>query len=195
MRFKNLLISLSVLFLAGGLFAADRYTLDAAHATVGFSVRHLGISNVKGTFPKLSGTLLLDEKNMNKSSVDITIDAASIDTNNSKRDEHLRGTDFFDVAKFPTITFKSSSVLKTTEGYAMTGDLTMKGVTKTVTIPFVLSGPMAHPMAPLFVVGAGGTLTVNRRDFGIDYGPAALISDEVAIDLQVEFNRPNPKKK
>lgn len=195
MRFKNLLISLSALFLTGGLFAADLYTLDAAHATVGFSVRHMGISNVKGTFPKVSGTLLLDEKNISKSSVEITIDAASIDTNNDKRDEHLRGTDFFDVAKYPEVRFKSSSVSKTADGYLVTGDLTMKGVTKSVAIPFSLSGPIAHPMAPLFVVGAGGTLTVNRRDFGIDYGPAALISDEVTIDLQVEFNRPNPKKK
>lgn len=195
MRFKSILISLSALVLAGGLFAADRYTVDPAHTTVGFSVRHLGISNVKGTFPKVSGTLVLDEKNMSKSSVEIEIVAASVDTNSDKRDEHLRGTDFFDAAKFPTITFKSSTVSKSAEGYLVTGDLTMKGITKTVAIPFSLSGPMAHPMAPLFVVGVGGTLTLNRRDFKIDYGPAALISDEVAIDLQVEFNRPTPKKK
>lgn len=195
MRFKRILISLWALVLAGGLFAADRYTVDASHSAVGFSVRHLGISNVKGTFPKISGTLVLDEKNISNSSVEIVLDAASVDTNSEKRDEHLRGTDFFDAAKFPTVTFKSTNVSKSAEGYLVTGELAMKGVTKTVEIPFSLSGPLAHPMAPLFVVGVGGTLTVNRRDFKIEYGPAALISDEVAIDIQVEFNRPNPKKK
>jgi polyisoprenoid-binding protein YceI len=194
MQIKSVLLSIVALSFAGGLFASDRYTVDEAHSTVGFSVRHLGISNVKGTFPKVSGTLVLNEKDISKSSVEITIDAGSIDTNNEKRDEHLRGKDFFEVAQFPTVTFKSERVAKTAEGYLVTGNLTMKGVTKTVAIPFSLSGPMAHPMAPLFVVGAGGTFTLNRREYKIEYGPAALISDDVAIDLQVEFTRPNPKK-
>ncbi|MBK8575366.1 MAG: YceI family protein [Elusimicrobia bacterium] len=194
MRNKNILLSVISLFLAGGLLAADTYTLDAAHATVGFSVRHLGISNVKGSFPKVEGTLRLDGKNMAKSSVEITIDAASVNTNNDKRDEHLRGTDFFDVGKFPTSTFKSTSVSKNGAGYLVTGDLTMKGVTKSVAIPFTLSGPVDHPMMPVSAVGAAGSVTINRRDFNILYGPAALISDEVVIDLQVEFTRPLPKK-
>lgn len=194
MRFKNILLSVFAVSLAGGLFAGDTYTLDAAHATVGFSVRHLGISNVKGSFPKVEGTLTLYGKNMAKSSVEITIDVASVNTNNDKRDEHLRGMDFFDVGKFPTSTFKSSSVTKTGAGYLVTGDLTMKGVTKSVTIPFTLSGPVDHPMMPVSAVGAAGSVTINRRDFNILYGPAALISDEVVIDLQVEFTRPLPKK-
>lgn len=195
MRFKNVLLSVFGLFLAGGLFAADTYTVDSAHTTVGFSVRHLGVSNVKGTFPKVSGTLMLDEKNMEKSSVDITIDAASVNTNNEKRDAHLQSPDFFDTAKFPTVTFKSKSVAKTATGYLVTGDLTMKGVTKTVSIPFTLVGPKEHPMMPVYMVGVAGALTVNRRDYHIDYGLAAMVGDEVAIDLEVEFDRPNPNKK
>ena len=192
---KSELLSVFVLALAGGLFAADTYTVDASHTTVGFSVRHMGISNVKGTFPKVSGTLMLDEKNVAKSSVDITIDPASVNTNNEKRDAHLQGPDFFDAAKFPAVTFKSKSVAKTAQGYSVVGDLTMKGVTKTVSIPFTLAGPKEHPMMPVSMVGVEGSLTVNRRDFHIDYGMAAMVGDEVTIDLEVEFNRPNPNKK
>jgi polyisoprenoid-binding protein YceI len=195
MRFKNILLSVFAVTLAGGLFAADSYTVDPAHTTVGFSVRHMGISNVKGTFPGVSGTLMLDEKNMAKSSVEITIDAASVNTNNEKRDAHLQGSDFFDVAKFPSVTFKSKTVEKTDTGYRVSGDLTMKGVTKAVTIPFTLVGPKEHPMMPVYMVGVEGALTVNRREYHIDYGMAAMVGDEVTIDLQVEFTRPNPKKK
>lgn len=190
---KKFVLSLLGLVWAGGAVAADTYTLDAAHSTVGFSVRHLGVSNVKGTFPTVSGTLTLDEKNIAKSSVDISIEAAGIDTNNAKRDEHLRNADFFDVAKFPAITFKSKGVSKSGTGYLLVGDLTIKGVTKTVNIPFTLSGPKEHPMMPVYVVGGEGSLVINRRDFNITYGMDALISDAVAIDLQVEFNRPKSK--
>jgi polyisoprenoid-binding protein YceI len=194
MHKKNVVLSVVSLFLVGGLFAAETYTLDAAHSTVGFSVRHLGLSNVKGTFPTVSGSLILDEKNIAKSSVEITIDAASVDTNSAKRDEHLRGADFFETTKYPTAHFKSKSVVKAGAGYSVTGDLTVKGVTKSVPISFTLAGPMDHPMMPVSVVGAEGTVTINRRDFNILYGPAALISDDVVIDLQVEFTRPLPKK-
>jgi polyisoprenoid-binding protein YceI len=194
MRLKNILLSLMALTLAGVISAADTYTLDASHTTVGFSVRHLGISNVKGVFPKVTGTLRLDEKNVSKSSVDISIIAASINTNDGKRDDHLRNEDFFDVAQYPTITFKSKEVSKTATGYAVNGELTMKGVTKPVTIPFTMSAPKEHPMAPLIVMGVEGTLAVNRRDYNITYGPSALISDTVTIDLQVEFTRPQAKK-
>lgn len=190
---KKLVLSLLGLVWAGGAVAADTYTLDAVHSSVGFSVRHLGLSNAKGTFPAVSGTLKLDEKNIGKSSVDITIEVASVDTNNVKRDEHLRGADFFDVEKFPAITFKSKGVSKSGPGYLLVGDLTMKGITKTVTIPFTLSGPKEHPMMPVYVVGGEGSLVINRRDFNITYGMDAMISDNVAIDLQVEFNRPKTK--
>jgi len=192
---KSGLLSVFVLAFTGGLFAADTYTVDASHTTVGFSVRHMGISNVKGTFPKVSGTLQLNEKDITKSTVDIVIEAASIDTNNEKRDAHLQGADFFETATFPTITFKSKAVTKTPTGFVVNGDLTMKGVTKTVSIPFTLVGPKEHPMMPVYMVGVEGSLMVNRRDYNINYGMAAMVGDEVSIDLQVEFNRPNPHKK
>lgn len=195
MRFKSFVLSLCAVAGAAGVFAADTYKLDASHASVGFSVRHLGISNVKGSFPRVSGTLVLDEKNIGKSSVEVTLDAASVNTNDANRDKHLRAADFFDVEKFPTITFKSTKVVRKDDGYVATGDLTIKGVTKSVEIPFTLSGPIENPMYPVNVVGIEGNLTVNRRDFNITYAPAAVIGDQVKIDLQVEFNRPRPAAK
>ncbi len=194
MRLKNILLSGWFLALAGAAFAGDTYTLDAAHATVGFSVRHLSVSNVKGTFPKVSGTLILDEKNVSKSSVEVTIDAASVDTNNGQRDGHLQGEDFFQVAKYPTIVFKSKKVVRSGAGYLVAGDLTMKGVTKAIEIPFTMSAPTPHPMMPATVVGVEGAVSINRRDFNILYGNSMMISDEVKIDLQAEFTKPNPKK-
>jgi polyisoprenoid-binding protein YceI len=195
MRFKSFVLGMLAVAGAAGVFAADTYQLDASHASVGFSVRHLGISNVKGSFPRVSGTLVLDEKSLGKSSVEVTIDAASVDTNDESRDKHLRAADFFEVDKHPTITFKSTMVVRKDDGFVATGDLTIKGVTKSVEIPFALSGPTDHPMAPLSVLGIEGSLTINRRDFNITYGPAVVIGDQVKIDLHVEFNRPRPAAK
>lgn len=195
MRLKSSILGLAAVVLAMGVFAADTYKLDASHASVGFSVKHLSLSNTKGTFPGLSGTLVLDEKNIGKSSVEVTLDAASVNTNDANRDKHLRAADFFDVEKFPTITFKSTKVVRKDDGYVATGDLTIKDVTKSVEIPFTLSGPTDHPMAPLSVLAIDGALTINRRDFNITYAPAAVIGDQVKIDLQVEFNRPRPAAK
>lgn len=195
MRFKSLVMGLSAVVVAAGVFGADTYKLDASHASVGFSVKHLSISNTKGAFPKVSGTLILDEKNLGKSSVEVTIDAASVNTNDENRDKHLRAADFFEVEKYPTITFKSTKVVRNDAGYVATGDLTIKGVTKSVEIPFTLSGPIENPMYPVNVVGVEGGLTINRRDFNITYAPAAVIGDQVKIDLQVEFNRPRPASK
>ncbi len=143
MRLKHIAVFVIAVASFGVLSAGEAYQLDASHTSVGFTVRHLSISNTKGTFPKVSGTLVLDESKIGQSSVEVTIDAASVDTNDDTRDEHLRGADFFDVAKTPSITFKSTKVVKSGNAYKATGDLTIKGVTKSVEIPFTMSPPTA----------------------------------------------------
>ena len=190
MRIKNVVLSVLTVSLAGGLFAAETYTVDPMHTTVGFSVRHLEISNVKGTFPKVSGTLQLDEKDVTKSSVEITIDAASINTDNEGRDKHLKTADFFDVEKFPTITFKSTSVKEVAKGkLEVTGDFTLRGVTKRITFPITAAGTQPGMKPGTVVAGfIDGALTINRNDYGIKYGPGVL-GDEVAISLNIEAGK------
>ena len=172
--------------------AQDTWTIDSAHANASFSVRHLGISNVTGQFNKVTGTVVFDPADPTKSKVDATVDVNSIDTRNSSRDSDLKSDGFFDAAKYPTLTFVSTSV--TTDGpgkLKMTGNLTIHGVTKVVT--FDVDGPSA-PIADPFNktgkrAGASATATINRRDFGIDKYPAAMIGDEIKITLDVEFTK------
>jgi polyisoprenoid-binding protein YceI len=172
--------------------AADAYALDKAHTSVGFSVRHLGVSNVRGQFNDFDGVIQLDAKDPAKSSVKVSIKAASINTGNENRDKHLRSDDFFDVDKFPELTFASSKVVKKGEGYEMTGTLTIKGVAKEVVIPFTLAGPLKDPWGNTRL-GAEGSLTINRKDFNVAMsGPSdAGIGDNVKISLDLEAT---PKK-
>jgi polyisoprenoid-binding protein YceI len=191
MRFKSLLLS-AVLALGTFVpaFAADTYNIDTAHSSVGFAVKHLVISTVKGSFTDYSGTIQYDEKNPAASSVDVTIKTASINTGNDKRDAHLRNADFFDAEKFPEIKFVSKKVVQKANVYEMTGNLTMKGVTKEVVIPFTLAGPIQDPWGGTRMA-AEGSLTINRQDYGVSWtGGAkageAVVSDEVKIDLNIE---------
>jgi polyisoprenoid-binding protein YceI len=170
--------------------AQDTWTIDSAHANASFSVRHLGISNVTGQFNKVTGTVMFDEKDATKSKVDATVDVNSIDTRNTSRDSDLKSDGFFDVAKYPTLTFVSTSVTSDGPGkLKMTGNLTMHGVTKVVT--FDVDGPSAAIADPFNKTGkragASATTTINRRDFGIEKYPAAMIGDDVKITLDVEF--------
>jgi polyisoprenoid-binding protein YceI len=172
--------------------AQDTWTIDPAHANATFSVRHLGISNVSGQFNKVTGTVVWDEKDSTKSKVDATVDVASVDTRNTSRDSDLKSDGFFDVAKYPTLTFVSTSITSAGAGkLKMTGNLTMHGVTKVVT--FDVDGP-SEPIADPFNktgkrAGASATTTINRRDFGIEKYPAAMIGDDVKITLDVEFTK------
>lgn len=194
MRKTSLFLStaLALAAIAPATRAAETYAIDKAHTTVGFSVRHLAVSNVRGQFNDFDGTILLDAKDPSKSSVKVVIKAASIDTSNEGRDKHLRNADFFDVEKFPEITFASKRVDKKGDAYEMTGTLTMKGVSKDVTIPFTLAGPVeAHGGMRL---GAEGSVSINRKDFGVampNPGDAG-IGDTVKISLDLEAT---PKKK
>jgi polyisoprenoid-binding protein YceI len=169
-----------------------RWNIDGSHSTAEFSVRHLMITNVKGRFGTLSGTVDYDVEKPEASQIDVTIDATSIDTRDEKRDAHLRSPDFFDAEKFPTITFKSTSVEKTDDGFAATGDLTIHGVTKPVTLE--VEGPSAPSKDPWgnTRIGASATAKINRKDFGLNWNAAletggVLVGEQVKISIEVSL--------
>jgi polyisoprenoid-binding protein YceI len=183
----------SVIFLLATAFAqTSTWTIDPMHSAAEFSVRHMAISNVKGNFTKLSGTVLLDEKDITKSSVDAVIDATSVDTRVADRDADLKSPHFFDVAKFPTLTFKSKKIVKNGDKLGVMGDLTIHGVTREVTLD--VEGPTG-------VVadswgnerrGFSATTKIIRQDFGLVYQGTTktgeiVIGDEVKISLEIEL--------
>lgn len=165
----------------------ETYVLDPAHTNIGFRVRHL-MSRINGRFTKAEGTVVLDNEDLSKSSVQVTIEVDSVSTSNDQRDTHLRSADFFDAAKFPTITFKSTSIKAVDKDrLEVTGQFTMKGVTKTLVLPITRLGVAADPWKNI-IAGFEGELKVNRQDYGVSYGPG-LVGDEVEIDLNVEAKK------
>jgi polyisoprenoid-binding protein YceI len=181
-------VAFAVLALSTAAFAADTYKIDASHSNVGFKVRHL-LSKTSGRFTKFEGTITIDAQDIKKSSVDVSIDAASVNTDNDARDKHLRGGDFFEVEKFPKITFKSSSVKEVEKGkLEVTGDFTMHGVTKKITFPITNAGTRPG-MRPGSVVGGfiDGALKLKRSEFGMSYGiTQGVLGDDVEISIDVE---------
>ncbi|HEV8385970.1 MAG TPA: YceI family protein [Candidatus Acidoferrales bacterium] len=174
------------------------WQIDPAHSAAQFSVRHMMISTVRGGFQKLSGTVQLDEKDITKSSVEVTIDATTIDTREPRRDADLKSANFLDVATYPTITFKSKSVSSAGEGrLKVTGDLTIHGVTQEVVLE--VEGPTpAIKMGNNLRRGATATTKINRKEFGITWsrtldGGGMVVSDEVNITLDVEFVQRAPQ--
>lgn len=169
---------------------AITYAADKAHAHVGFTVRHM-MSQVRGSFGDFSATIVKDDANLAASSVDFKIQATSIDTANENRDKHLRSEDFFFVEKFPEITFKSSRVEKVSDTeYKVTGDFTMRGVTKVMTLPVILLGEMKTKEGKS-VVGFSVNTKLDRKEFGINWNRALdaggmLLSDEVAVEITME---------
>ena len=166
--------------------------IDPVHSVAGFKVRHMMISNVTGEFGKTTGVINYDPADVTKSTVEATIDATTINTRVPDRDNHLKSPAFFDVEKFPTITFKSKKVEKTGEGkLKVTGDLTMKGVTKEVVLD--VDGPSAPLTTPQAVkYGASVTTKINRQDFGVSWNKTldtggVAVSDDVAIDIELEL--------
>ena len=193
----NRLLSLvAVLLLSLPISAlASTWTLDNDHSTAQFKVKHLMISNVKGTFEKIQGQLVLDDKDITKSKVDVIIDMASVNTNIKKRDDHLRSPDFFDVAKFPAMTFVSTKVEQDGPGkLKVTGILTIKGVSKQVVLNVEgLSAEIKDPWGNARR-GASATTTINRKDFGVNWAKTmdnggAVVGEEVSIQLEAEFIR------
>ena len=169
--------------------AQETYKIDPVHSEVAFKVRH-GLGKVSGRFTKFAGEIKVDTKDISKSSVAVTIDATSISTDNAGRDKHLQSPDFFDTAKFPTITFKSTDVKEVAKGkLEITGDFTMHGVTKRITFPISNAGTQPG-MKPGSVVAGfiDGALTLNRLEYGVKYG-VPLVGEEVAISLNIEAGK------
>jgi polyisoprenoid-binding protein YceI len=169
------------------------WNIDPAHSAAEFKVRHMMISNVKGKFSGISGVLKLDETDYKHSTVEVSIPAASVKTVDEKLDAHLKAEDFFDVEKFPTLTFRSTSIQHTSgHDYAVTGDLTIRGVTKSVTLAVEdLSEPSKDPWGNLRI-GLSGSTKVNRKDFGLTWNAplelgGVLVGEEVTITLDVQF--------
>jgi polyisoprenoid-binding protein YceI len=164
------------------------YSIDTAHSTAQFVVRHMMITNVRGGFGKVSGTVLFDPANPAATAIDATIDTTSINTNDPQRDAHLRSADFLDTDKFPTITFKS----KKFDGEKLTGDLTIHGVTREVAL--AVDGPTAEEKDPWgnTRIGASATAKIKRSDFGLTWNAALetggiLVGDDLKIELEVSL--------
>jgi len=184
---RTLLAFAATLLLAASAAAQETWKIDPAHSAAQFSVRHLGISTVRGAFTKVSGSAQFDEANPGKSSVQATIDAASVDTRVEMRDKDLRSPNFLDVEKYPTITFQSKKVDAAGEGkLKVTGDLTIHGVTKEVVLD--VDGPSAAMKDPWGNMrrGASATTKISRKDFGVNGAPMA-VGDDITITLDVEM--------
>ncbi|BDG03007.1 YceI family protein [Anaeromyxobacter oryzae] len=194
---KKLLATLAAVLPALALAGQGAYNLDPSHSTAGFAVKHLVISTVRGEFRTFSGVVKLDDADVTRSTVEATIDVNSLDTHVADRDAHLKSPDFFDVAKYPTITFKSTKVAKAgKDGLTVTGDLTLHGVTRPVTLD-VKASPEVKGMYGETRRGFAATTKIDRKDFGLTWnklveaGPA--VGDEVTIALDLEVVKDQPK--
>jgi polyisoprenoid-binding protein YceI len=175
------------------LALASTWEIDPPHSTVEFSVRHMMVTTVKGQFQKVKGTVELDEKDATKSTVEVSIETASIDTREAKRDAHLKSPDFFDAAKFPALIFKSTKIEKAAKSkFKVTGDLTMHGVTKPVVL--MVEGPSASIKDPYgrTVRGVMATGKLDRKDWGMSWNKALdaggmVVSDEVKLEINAEL--------
>jgi polyisoprenoid-binding protein YceI len=195
MRRQAILVAAVLCLVAPGILHAASWEFDPDHTGVQFKVRHLMISSVRGEFEKVTGKIVYDEADVTKSTADITIETASINTRVAKRDEHLRSADFLDVAKYPTITFKSKRVEKAGDGtLKMTGDLTIRGVTKEVVLNVEGPTPAVKDPGGNYRVGGQATTRIDRRDFGLTWnkaidGGGVVVGDEVEITIDVEIYR------
>jgi len=172
---------------------AATYILDPVHSSIEFKVKHLMITNVKGVFERFDGTVFIDEKDITKSKIEVSIETNSVNTNITKRDDHLRSLEFFDAAKFPTMTFISTSIKKAGNNrLKVIGDLTIKGVTKSVVLN--VEGPTDDIKAPQGEIkrGASAVAKINRQDFGISWsknldGGGLVVADDVFINIDTEL--------
>ncbi|MFQ5651785.1 MAG: YceI family protein [bacterium] len=194
MGYKKAVV-LSVFFcllMAGFVLGGEKYQLDGAHSSASFSVKHLVISKTTGRFHHVIGTFEVDENDLTRSTVDVAIKTASIDTDDEKRDGHLKSADFFDVENYPEIRFKSTRIEKAEDGYVMIGTLTIKDVTKEVSFPFNFNGFIEAMGSKRF--GAEATLTINRQDFNVKWNRTLdngglVVGNEVEISLHIEATK------
>jgi len=186
-------IVLTLFFTFPALSQAAPWQIDPDHSSFQFKVRHLMVSNVKGDFTKVKGAVTMDDKDVSNLNVELVIDAASVNTGHAKRDEHLRAADFFDVAKYPTITFVSKKVTKAgPDRLQVIGDLTLHGVTKEITVD--VEGPTSEIKDPWgnFRRGATATTKINRKDFGLTWNRVletggVVVGEDVDIFIEIEL--------
>lgn len=169
-----------------------KWTVDAAHSEIGFSVKHMMISKVKGSFGSYDATVEANEEDLQGALIDFKIDVASIDTNNDDRDNHLRSADFFDAEQYPHITFKANDIVKKGEEYELNGDLTIKGITRPATFEVEYGGKATNPWG-VEVVAFSGEGKVNRKDFGLTWNQAletggVMVGEDIKISLELEAN-------
>jgi polyisoprenoid-binding protein YceI len=195
MRLQVVLAVLSV-GIAGFSHAADVYQIDASHTAVGFTVRHMVINNVRGGFKDFTGTVEYDPADLSQLTAKGVVKAASIDTGIAARDTHLRGEDFFNVAKYPDITFTSKRVEQKGGQSVLVGDFTMHGVTKELALPMTINGPVVDPMGKTRI-GLEFATTINRQDYGIQWSQkldsgGLVLADEVKIEIAAEAVKDQP---
>ncbi|WP_252312326.1 YceI family protein [Sinobaca sp. H24] len=175
------------------------WSIDPAHSEIGFSVKHMMISRVKGTFEEFDAALTLDEDELTNSEAEITIKVASINTREENRDGHLQSADFFDADNYPNITFKAKNITKTKDSqYDVTGDLTIRGTTKEVTIDTTFEGQSKDPMSGNIVAGVSGETVINRKEFGLTWNATVetggvLVGEDVKIHLELELHKQEEK--
>ena len=175
---------------------SGRWTLDPAHTRIGFVARHAMVTKVRGAFNEFEGSAVVDATDFARSSAQLTIQANSIDTRQAQRDEHLRSNDFLGMEEYPTITFVSTDVKQTgPASLELTGDLTIKGATNSVTVPFDFEGAATDPFGNLRV-GFEGSVVINRKDYGITWNAAletggVLVSDKITLEFDVSAIRTN----
>lgn len=197
---KKMILSTFVSLLSVSAFAksipAGSYAIDAAHSKVGFEIPHLVIATVEGRFSKFDGNIKVEEK-LEKSKATLNIEVASISTENKDRDDHLRSGDFFDVAKFPKMTFVTKKISGTPDALKITGALTLKGVTKDVTLDAKYLGEVKDAYGNLKIAFSGKG-TINRKDFGLTWNSAVeagpVVGDEVTLILNIQAGKPLAKK-
>lgn len=190
---KSLSLLAVFCFLVAGqlpVVQAATYNIDTAHSTIGFAATHLMISTTRGSFDNYVGAINFDPANPEEFSADVTIQVDSINTRNEKRDGHLKSSDFFDAANFPEITFKSSMLNGSGADAEIVGDLTIRGVTKSVTIPVSFMGPVQSPFG-FSVISIQGETTINRQDFGVSWNKALdaggyVVGDDVTLVVEIE---------
>jgi polyisoprenoid-binding protein YceI len=173
---------------------AGTYTIDPTHSRIGFVARHAMVTKVRGSFDEFSGIGYFDPENPSATAIDLTIQAASIDTRNADRDGHLKSNDFFDMENYPTLTFVATSTERVgASDYRVTGDLTIRGVTKSVTVDFEYQGAATDPFGN-HRIGFEGSAVVSRKDYGMSFNAAletggVLVSDKITLELEVSAIR------
>ena len=189
--FKKLSVLMAVMVLITGSAMAQTWNIDKAHSSVGFAVRHMVISKVKGYFRDFDAKATFDGKNIEAATIEATVKIASVDTDNADRDKHLISPDFFDAATYPTMTFKSKKITKGTgDAFTMTGDLTIRGVTKEVTFTGQFNGVIDDPWGNTRA-GLTAATTINRQDFNVSWDNklqdgSLIVANDVDISLEIE---------